>query len=229
MVRWPRRRQRDDHEREGAAPFLVTVATAYSESEHSANDVLLDYGHARTLVERMWDYDLATLHEQALSKRDPQGRSRREYRGLKTFDARESVLGLIVLRLVKKPPSLGENALNHAVEGVGCKHEGCKQPITGAPCVGGCKWDETGEGREIADRHNGLIELWKLVLAWGVSPTEVFAAVGVEKVREQKEALTKMLFDRARKLDFVRPVEKPAPAPPADQPRGDQIPPGNIH
>jgi len=171
--------------KEKARLFLVTIGTAHAQTK---SDVLLDFGHARTLVERMWNYDLTRLHEQALAMgADPlhiiKVAAEGNY-GLESFDTSESILALIVLRLVKKPPSLAEKALQDTIQGVGCAKKGCRQPITGVACVGGCKWDYTDaagptSGCEIRDqnRHKGLVALRKLALDWQISPEVVFETV----------------------------------------------------
>lgn len=119
---------------------------------------------------------------------------------------------LIVLRQVKKPPSMAETTLRENIEGIGCHKEGCIQPITGRPCTGGCKWDYTEaagptSGCTIRDqnRHKGLVALRKLALDWQISPAVIFKCCAIPNVKDQKEALSSALFKWAKNFDYVRP------------------------
>lgn len=89
--------------------------------------------------------------------------------------------------------------------GAGCKHPLCIHARTGAACKGGCKWDESGVGIKAVERHKGLVALRQLALAWDVPTRDVFRAVGIPRVADQRAELQKMILGRGAKLDFVRP------------------------
>ena len=139
-------------------------------SDNATTTVLLDHTRARTLVERMWHYDAGKLHDKAIQMgMDPLRVIRIAAEGnpgLSYLTTKESVQALIILRLVKQPPSLAEKLLRYEIEATGCARPGCKAD-KGTHCSGGCKWDESGVGTEMTERHRGLVSLRKFAVHVG--------------------------------------------------------------
>ena len=199
--------------REQAREFVKKVVVAHANSEHVTSEESLDHGAACVLAARMWTYGIGQLQKQAqhmgvdplqILKVIAEGN---QEPGLEDLDARESLQALIILRLVKKPPTLAERHLLDTIEGVGCTRPACKHSVTGVPCVGGCKWDEAGKGVLTTARHQGLVALRELALEWDVPAHDIFDAVEIPRVVDQKTQLVALILHRARQLDFKRPEE----------------------
>ena len=199
----------EDRIEEKVRLFVKAVSVAHRASEEAR----LDEATARSLAERVWNYDLAKLHElaaqtgadpvrilQASSKGTP---------GLKQCNAKESLIAFLILRLDKKPPSEAEEQLGQKMAGLGCVRPGCQHAATGVPCDAGCQWDESGIGSDAVERHDGLVKLRELAIALDVPPHMVFHAVSISRVKDQKEELEKLIRERAlTKLDFFK-VQSP--------------------
>ena len=149
--------------------FVKVVAVAHRASEKSlglaktSTPNVLDQTIACNLAARVWDYELARLHQLAAQTgADPVRVLRASSKGLpglKQCSARESLIAFLIMRLDKQPPSEAEEELRLTMAGLGCVLPDCQHAATGAPCVQGCQWDESGEGIDAVERHAGLVKL----------------------------------------------------------------------
>jgi hypothetical protein len=196
----------EDQIEEQVRLFVQAVAAAHLISDETQ----LDEAIARNLAERVWNYDLAKLHELAAQAgADPVcilQVSSKGVEGLKQCNAKESLIAFLLVRLASEvPPAEAEEQLRQKMAGLGCVRPGCQHAASGIPCDEGCQWDESGVGSDAVERHDGLVKLRELAIAFDVPSQMVFDAVSIQRVKDQKEELEKLIRERAiSKLDFFK-------------------------